>query len=198
MSSSAYPYGMVPVLNQGAQVNSQGFVQLPILDGYTTSIFFGDVVKLASDGTIQKDTGTSTLTPYGIFLGCSYVDPTTGFFLTPQYWPASTTTSQSAGTIGYPTANVMTFPWGVFQIQANGPVALADVGANAAIVQTAGSTAIGKSKNALNASSINTTSSLPLRIIGLVNSPTNTSGDAFTDCLVVFNNNQQLFSTTGV
>lgn len=198
MSASASPYGMIPVLNQGAQMNSQGFVQVPILDGYTTSIFAGDVVKLAADGTIQKDTGTSTLTPYGIFLGCSYVDTITGFFINGQMWTASTTTGQVAGSVGYPAGYVMTFPWGVFQIQANGPVTLADVGANAAIVQTAGSTAFGRSKNALNASSINTTNTLPLRIVGLVNSPTNSSGDAFTDCLVVFNNNQQLFTATGV
>lgn len=197
MSSSAFPYGMIPVLNQGAQVNSQGFVQVPILDGYTTSIFTGDVVKIAADGTIQKDTGTSTLTPYGIFLGCSYVDPATGFFLNNIYWPASTTTSQVAGSVGYPSANVMTFPWGVFQIQANGPVTLADVGNNAAIVQTAGVSTIGRSRNALNAASIATTDTLPLRIVGLVNSPNNASGDAFTDCLVVFNNNQQLFTKLG-
>lgn len=199
MSSSAYPYGMIPVLNQGAQYNTQGFINVPILDGYTTALYFGDVVKLAADGTIQKDTGTSTLTPYGVFLGCSYVEPATGYFLNSQGWPASTTTSQTVGSVGYPMAQVMTFPWGVFQIQANGPVALSDIGTNAAIIQTAGTAAGGfKSKNALNAASINTTSSLPLRIIGLVNSPTNASGDVFTDVLVVFNNNQQLFNTTGV
>lgn len=197
MASSAYPYGMIPVLNQGAQYNSQGYTQVPILDGYTTSIFFGDVVKIASDGTIQKDTGTSTLTPYGVFLGCTYIDVATGFWLNSQYWPASTTTSAPVGSVGYPMAQVMTFPWGVFQIQADGPVTLGDVGANAAIIQTAGSTSIGKSKNALNASSINTTDTLPLRIVGLVNSPNNASGDAYTDCLVVFNNNQQLFTKLG-
>jgi hypothetical protein len=39
MSSTANPYGMIPVENQGAQYNTQGFEQVPILDGYTTSIY---------------------------------------------------------------------------------------------------------------------------------------------------------------
>ena len=93
---------------------------------------------------------------------------------------------------------VSTFPWGVFQIQADGPVTWADVGKNAAIVQTAGTALFGRSRNALNASSLNTTDSLPLRVVGLVESPTNASGDAFTDVLVVFNNNQQIRTATGV
>lgn len=197
MSASAAPYGMIPVLNQGAGYNTQGFETVPIADAYSTSIFFGDVVKLASDGTIQKDTGTSTLTPYGVFLGCEYIDPALGYLFESQFWPASTTTGYTTWP-QIPKGRVLTFPWGVFQIQANGPVAMSDVGANAAIVQTAGSTAFGKSRNALNASTINTTDSLPLRIIGLVDKPDNAWGDAFTDVLVVFNNNQQLFTATGV
>lgn len=192
MSASAAPYGMVPVENYGAGYNTQGFDTFTILDGYTTSMYFGDVVKLASDGTIQKDTGTTTLAPFGIFLGCRYIQNATGFVLDSQFWPASTTT-------GYTVyAKVLTNPWGVFQIQANGPVALTDLGANAAIVQTAGNSTFGKSRNALNASSINTTAGLPLKIIGFVQSPTNAPGDAFTDVLVTFNNNQQILTQLGV
>lgn len=197
MSASAAPYGMIPVLNQGAGYNTQGFDTVPILDGYTTSIYKGDVVKLASDGTIQKDTGTSTLTPYGVFLGAEYIDPSLGYLFENNFWPASTTTGYTTWPT-VPKARVLTFPWGVFQIQANGPVAMSDVGSNAAIVQTAGSSPYGISRNALNASSINTTSTLPLRIIGLVDKPDNAWGDAYTDVLVVFNNNQQLFTATGV
>lgn len=197
MASSAYPYGMIPVENYGAGYNTQGFETVPILDGYTTSIFFGDVVKLASDGTIQKDTGTSTLTPYGVFLGCEYIDPSLGYLFENQFWPASTTTGYTTWP-KMPKARVLTFPMGVFQIQANGSVALSDVGANAAIVQTAGSSTIGKSRNALNASTINTTDTLPLRIVGLVDSPTNASGDAYTDVLVVWNGDQQILNPTGV
>jgi hypothetical protein len=183
---------MVPVENYGGMYNTQGFETYTIADAYATSIYFGDVVKLASDGTIQKDTGTTTLTPTGIFLGCRYIQPATGFVLDSQYWPASTTTGFTV------YAKVSTNPFGVFAIQANGAVALADIGANAAIVQTAGTSTIGKSRNALNASSINTTSTLPLRIVGLLAIPNNAFGDAFTDVLVTFNNNTQILTATGV
>lgn len=199
MSATASPYGMIPVLNYGAGYNTQGFDTYMILDGYTTSIYHGDVVKLGSDGTIQKDTGTSTLTPLGVFWGCAFIDPSLGYYNNQAYWPASTTTGQAAYTIGYPRGKVIDFQNAIFQIQANGPVTWADVGANAAIVQTAGSaTGGGISRNALNASSINTTDTLPLRIVGLVESPTNASGDAFTDVLVRFNNNMQIDTATGV
>lgn len=191
MAGSAYPYGMVPVENMSAGVNSQGFETLTILDGYTTSIFFGDVVKMSGGGVIQKDTGTTTLTPYGIFMGCRYIEPATGFALDSQFWPASTTT-------GYTVyAKVLTNPFATFQIQADGSVTLAAVGANAAIVQTAGTAAIGKSRNALSASSINTTDGLPLRIMGLLETPNNAWGDAYTDVLVKFTNHQ-LLTTTGI
>lgn len=190
MSAAAAPYGMVPVENYGAAYNTQGFDTFTILDGYTTSIFFGDVVKLASDGTIQKDTGTSTLAPFGIFLGCRYVNPTLGYVLDAQCWPASLSTSNTV------YAKILTNPWGLFQIQANGSVALTDLGSNAAIVQTAGSLTIGKSRNALGA--IATTDTLPLKIVGFLQSPTNAPGDAFTDVLVTFNNTQQILTKLGV
>lgn len=196
MSSSAAPYGMIPVENYGAQSNSQGFETVPILDGYTTAIYFGDVVKIASTGVIQKDTGTSTLTPYGIFLGCEYIDPSLGQLFENNYWPASTTTGYTTWP-KMPKARVLTWPFAVFQIQANGSVALADVGANAAIVQTAGTSVFGKSRNALNASTIDTTSTLPLRIVGLVDKPGNAWGDSYTDVLVTFNNNTQILTATG-
>jgi hypothetical protein len=192
MVASAAPYGMIPVRNQGAGYNTQGFETYPIADAYATAIYYGDVVKIANDGTIQKDTGTSTLTPFGIFLGCRYIEPATGYVLDSNYWPASLTTGYT------PECKVMTFPWGEFQIQANGSVTQANVGNNAAIIQTAGSSIFGRSRNALSASSINTTSSLPLRILRIVQNPNNASGDAFTDVFVVFNNNQQLFTATGV
>lgn len=197
MASTAYPYGMIPVENYGAGYNTQGFETVPILDGYTTSIFFGDVVKLAGDGTIQKDVGTSTLTPYGVFLGVEYIDPALGYLFDSNFWPASTTTGYTTWP-KMPRARILTFPMGVFQIQANGSVPLAARGSNAAIVQTAGSAPYGKSRNALNASSIDTTDTLPLRIVDIFDSPTNAWGDAYTDVLVVWNGNQQILTKTGV
>lgn len=192
MSASAFPYGMVPVENYGAGYNTQGMETRTILDGYTTSIYFGDVVKIAADGTMQKDTGTTTLTPYGIFLGCRYIQPGTGYVLDSQYWPASTTTG------GLVQCKISTFLRGVFQIQADGSVPMSALGDNASIVQTAGTATLGKSRNALSAASVAGTSGLPLRIVDVLETPNNAWGDAFTDVLVIFNQNQQQLNTTGI
>lgn len=190
MASSAYPYGMVPVENLAAGYNTQGFETLTIADGYATKIYFGDVVKLISDGTVAKDTGTTSLTPVGVFVGCRYIN-SIGYAVDSQYWPAITT--------GYTVyAKIVTNPFAVFQIQANGSVASTDLGSNAAIVQTAGTTTFGKSKNALNASTIATTNTLPLRIVGLAELPNNAWGDAYTDVLVKWNAGNQYLDTTGV
>lgn len=191
MSSAAAPFGMRPVLNLAAGYNTQGFDTFNILDGYTTSIFYGDVVKMATTGLIQKDTGTTTLTPWGVFVGASYVDPSLGYYLNSQYWPASTTTGLT------PTAQVVNNPNAVFAIQGDGSVPQTALGANAAIVQTAGTAAFQLSRNALSVSSINTTDTLPLRIVGLLEAPDNAWGDAYTVVLVKFNNHQ-LTTLTGI
>ena len=68
-----------------------------------------------------------------------------------------------------------------------------DRGLNAAVVQTAGSTAIGKSKNALDGSTPATTDTLPLRVIDFVDGPRSlapagtTASDAYPDVIVKFN-----------
>lgn len=196
MSSSAYPFGMVPAQTLAAGYNTQGFESFNILDGYTTSIFFGDVVKMATTGLIQKDTGTTTLTPYGVFVGVSYVDPALGYWLNGQYWPASTTTGYDTGPLR-PTCKVVDDPNAVFMIQADDTVAQTALGANAAIVQTAGASTFGKSRNSLSASSIDTTNTLPLRIVGLAQLPDNAWDDAFPILLVKFNNHQ-LTTLTGI
>lgn len=196
MSSTAFPFGMVPTQQLAQGYNTQGFSPFQIEDGEATSIFFGDVVELLGTGYIEKDVGTTTLTPQGIFVGCSYISPTLGYYLNSQCWPGGTTTGVTTGA-GRPSAFVVNDPNAVFMIQGDGSITLAALGSNAAIVQTAGTTAIGKSRNALSVSSIDTTDTLPLRIVGLAELPDNDWGDAYTIVLVKFNNHQ-LTTLTGI
>ena len=84
------PYGLKPVNLIGGQVFAGATRLLNIASGYNTSIFYGDAVTLVSTGTIQKDTGTTTATPVGTFLGCSYVN-SQGQTIFTQYFPANTT-----------------------------------------------------------------------------------------------------------
>ena len=74
------PYGLKPINLIGGQVFAGSTRLIPIASGYAANIFFGDVVKLANTGTIQKDTGTTTVASNGvagIFLGCTYTNPST-------------------------------------------------------------------------------------------------------------------------
>lgn len=191
MATTAAPYGARPV----DTLAGAGFVnkirQISIASGYGTAIFYGDFVKLVSTGTAEKDTGTATLTPVGIFVGCFYTDPNTNQPTYSQYWPASTVASDAV-------AYVIDDPSVVFQMQADDTLAQTALGNNAAVVQTAGSTAIGNSKNALDASTIATTNTLPVRILGFVDGPDSAVGDAYTDVLCKFNAGHQYDNTTGV
>ena len=73
-----------------------------------------------------------------------------------------------------------------------------DLGKNVGVVQTAGSTLIGTSKNAVDGSTAATTATLPLKIIDFVDGPDSAIGDGFTDVLVMFNVGHQLLNTTGI
>jgi len=84
------------------------------------------------------------------------------------------------------------------QMQSDEALTQDDLGKNVAIVQTAGSTAFGRSKNAVDGSTAATTNTLPLKIIDFVDGPDSAVGDSFTDVLVMFNVGHQLLNTTGI
>ena len=194
MSSSATPHGARPV---GTIVGSpyQGKVtHYKIKNAYGTSIFYGDFVKLADDNpntTIQKDTGTTSLTPIGVFLGCAYTDPTTGQFTPNQYFPASIAADDIV-------AYVATDPFVIMQMQGDETLGQDDLGKNFAVVQTAGTTTIGNSKNAVDGNTAATTNTLPLKVVDFIDGPDSEVGDSYTDVLVMFNVGHQLLNTTGI
>ena len=194
MAASAAPHGARVV---GTVVGSpyQGKVtHYKIKNAYGTDIFYGDFVKWGDDNpntTIQKDTGTTSLTPIGVFLGCAYTDPSTGQFTPNQYYPASTAADDIV-------AYVASDPFVLMQMQADESLGQDDLGKNCAVVQTAGSTAIGTSKNAVDGSTAATTNTLPLKVVDFVDGPDSAVGDSFTDVLVMFNVGHQLLNSTGI
>ena len=193
MPSSATPYGARPVGTLSASGSFTAKVRhYQIASGYDTSIFFGDFVKLVTAGTIEKDEGTTTATPIGIFMGCSYTDPNTNQKTFAQMWTADVASSDAYGYI-------IDDPAVLFEMQADGSAAQATLGTNCAITQTAGSTTIGTSKNALDIStSAATTATLPLRIIDVVQTPSNAWADSYTDLVVKFNAGHLMENTTGI
>ena len=124
-------------------------------------------------------------------MGCAYTDPTTGQFTPNQHFPASTAADDIV-------AYVASDPFVIMQMQCDGAATQDALGKNCAVALTAGSTAIGRSKNVVDISTANTTATLPLKIIDFVDGPDSAVGDAFTDVLVMFNVGHQLLNTTGI
>lgn len=193
------PYGLKPVNLIGGQVFAGATRQFQIASAYNTSIFNGDLVKIVSDGTIEKDAGTTTATPVGVFLGCSYVNAQ-GQTIYQQYFPANT--AAPTGTVI--TAFVADDPDTLFKVAVvSGTTVIAGVGRtvignNMALVQNAGSTTTGDSKVAVLSSSAATTNTLPIRVIDVV-PDTATAADTFVELIVKFNwGMHQYQNATGV
>ena len=182
MATSATPSGAEPVDTLSASGSFTGKVRhIKIANAYGTAIFYGDFVKLVSSGTVEKAAVTTSVVAgiVGIFVGCSYTDPTTSQPTYSQFFPASTAADDIM-------AYVVDDPKLLFRMQADEAIAQTGLGNNVSAVNTAGSTSIGRSRNALDGGSIATTNTLPLRVVDFVDGPTSTVGDAFTDCIVTY------------
>ena len=182
MATSATPNGAEPVNTLSASGSYTGKVRhMKIASAYNTAIFYGDFVKLVAAGTVEKAAVTTSVVAgtVGIFVGCSYTDPSTSQLTFNQQFPADTAASDIM-------AYVVDDPKLVFKMQGDEAIAQTGLGNNVSAVNTAGSTSIGRSKNALDGGSIATTNTLPLRVVEFVEGPSSTVGDAFTDCLVTY------------
>lgn len=170
------PYGLQPINLIGGQVFAGSTRQLKIASGYAANIFAGDVVKLVGTGVIEKDTGTTTATPVGVFVGCQFTNPSTKQIQFQQYWPTGTVAADAV-------AFVVDDPDVLFKVaavSADTTVAFYGqtvIGTNVALVQNAGSTTTGDSAVAIDGSSAATTVSLPIRIIAGVPDTANASGN---------------------
>lgn len=191
------PYGLKPVNLIGGQVFAGATRNFPIASGYATGIFNGDLVKLSSDGVIVKDAGTTTATPVGVFVGCSYTDPVLKYKLFSQQYPANTVAADIE-------AIVVDDPDTLFKVAVvSGTTVIAGVGQtvvgnNMALVQNAGDTNTGDSKVAVLSSSAATTNTLPVRVIAGVPETKDASGN-FTEVIVKWNwGMHQYQNATGV
>ena len=193
------PYGLKPVNLIGGQVFAGSTRLMQIASGYATNIFYGDLVKRISDGTIEKDAGTTTATPTGIFLGVQFTNGSTGQVQQQQYYPASQ--AIKSGTQIF--AVVADDPDTLFQVAVvSGTtvitgVGITAIGNNATLVQNAGSTTTGNSAVAI-LDSTATTNTLPIRIIDVVRD-TATAADNFPEVIVKINATMHQYNNaTGV
>lgn len=164
------PYGLKPINLIGGQVFAGATREYAIPYAYATDIFYGDIVGLTR-GNVQRlsvSTGTAG-TVTGVFLGCSYTNPTTKQRQFSQYWPGGTTAGDAV-------AIVCEDPDQVFKavVCSSGTTvasgARAMIGQNLAMIDNTGNANTGDSKNAILAPSDTpaTTAALPLRVLAVV------------------------------
>lgn len=164
------PYGLLPQNLIGGQVFAGSTRMYPIQYGYATSIFYGDFVVLSRGFATRASVaaGSGLNQTVGIFLGCTYTNPTTKQKLFSQYWPASTTAGDcQAYVYDDPDAIFKAVVCNTGTTVASGAMAM--IGTNLSAINNTGSTNTGNSANAVLAPSATpVTTTLPLRMVGLV------------------------------
>lgn len=192
------PYGLRPVNLIGGRVYSGSTRLMGIASGEGTSIFYGDIVIMSSNGCVTRATLTATtVNVAGVFLGCSYINAQ-GQRVFSQYFPSGTTGTLDSENMIY--AYVADDPQLVMKgavVTSAGAVSgrtREAVGENTAWINTAGSTVTGDSKIGLNSATAATTT-LPLRVVDVVQETRNASG-SFTELLVTWNPTIHMYTTS--
>lgn len=191
------PYGLQPINLIGGQVFAGATRQLPIATTYTTSIFYGDVVTLVAGGTIEASPLAADTSPLagvvGVFVGCSYTNPTNGQTTFSQYWPGISGASnikafiaddpdqlfKAVNVAGTTVDNTSSGLLPAF-------IGQTAVGSNCRLVLNTGNTSSGDSRVAIYTAAGATTSSLPMRIVDVIPETANSSGN-FVEFVVKFN-----------
>ena len=172
-------WGLKPVAKVGQNSNStgvSGYTQYEIANGNSNAIYTGTPVIPLSTGYIDVVGAAAggTVGLLGAFMGCRYVSSTTGKPTWSMHWPGSGADSN------HPIrAFVADDPMQIFSIATDATwtskaTARAAVFANANFATaTSGSTTTGMSSGTLAVSTINTTNTLNLRILGWVEDSSN-------------------------
>jgi hypothetical protein len=181
-------FGLRPLGNLSA-TGAQKQYGYEIEDSQAGAIFQGDLVTIVGGYVVKFAPGTHAAA-LGVFNGCNYIDPTTGKPTWKNYYPGSVNITQ-----GKIIADVLDDPSQLFLIQADEDIVQADIGKNADVVGTGGSTITGVSTMELASSTIADTAALNLKIVGLYDVPGNTLGNF---AVVVVKINEHLYGSTGV
>jgi hypothetical protein len=180
MANQETAYGLRPIGLVGSGANSTGVTQYEIASNNTNAIYQYSIVVPLAAGVIDQagDTAGGTTQALGVLMGVEYQDSVQKKPVFLNYWPGSGSVSVDTN---YPVkAFVADNPNQLFKVASdasltNRATALAAVFANASLGTSAltGSTDTGSANGALSVSSIATTATLPLRIVGILDDEAN-------------------------
>jgi hypothetical protein len=203
----AYPtidktYGFKPVNRIDGLPYAGAIRQIPIAPAYATAILNGDTVQIDTNGYVVAQSTTNSGNVAGVLVGCSYINSLSQPTFSQSY-PAGVSTSTAMA-----FAFVVDDPMAAFKVCATvagstTPTAYARsiVGSNVALVANVGSTTTGDSYYGIDGSSANTTNTLPVRVIDVVQDTAtgnpSVAATTYYEFIVKFNTNQYN-NTTGI
>lgn len=183
MANTNAPFGFRQYQGTGSAPTYEQ-VAMTIASNDTTAIYFGDPVVPLNTCYITQASSNSVQIA-GIFVGCKYLSTSQKRTVWSNYWPGS----DNNGTV---EAYVVNDPNAKFLAQTDSTgAAQGDVNANVGFAIGTGNTATGISGAYVDISTVNTTNTLPFRIISLVTNPPGSAGTAsgaYNWVVVAFNN----------
>jgi len=188
------PYGLEAINRVDGLPYAGAIRQIPIASTYNTPIYYGDIVRVAAGGTIEKSTVTVDSTTaaanntVGVFVGVQFVNGQ-GQVVQGQYYQSNTAQTSAI-------AYVIDDPMAAFKVAvtlSNGAMSTVNqsiVGTNIAVRQGSGSNTTGDSGVSVVATNAQgNAAALPLRVIAVVPDTAATAA-TFREVVVKFNNHQ--------
>ena len=184
MANQDTAFGLRPIGLNGAGANTTGVTQYEIASNNTNAIYQNSPVIPLAAGVIDivGAANGGTVPALGVLMGVEYVDSSTKKPVFKNYWPGSN--NASADTNHPVKAFVADNPNQLFMIAADGSstdraTALSNVFANVSLANgTSGSTNTGRSTAEMDISTVATTATLFMRVVGLTGDEANLDYDA--------------------
>jgi len=195
MANTSGAFGLRPINLAGGAPNSQG-TNAYFIKSDASAIYQGSPVIVTNDGTIAI-TGSASGDTYkhiGAFAGCEYVSAVTGKKTWSNYWPGSGANT-NYDIVGYvydnPTQRFIIATDASFTDRATAKAAIFE---NSQFnTGTSGSTVTGNSSAGLDVATLDAANeSLPLKILGIYEDPTNQDFTASGIQMIVMFNNHAL------
>ena len=195
MANTNAPFGFRQHSGNGS---APTYEQVEVQMAYdATATFFGDPVAPDANGQVVRASSNSVQVA-GIFVGCAYLSVSQKRTVWSNYWPGSDVAATQTV-----TAYIVNDPNARFVVQNNSATAIGQDGVNANIgfAMGTGNTANGISGATVDRATINTTNTLPFRIVSLVQNPPGANGTDITsgyNYLIVAFNNVSTKQLTGI
>ena len=184
MANQDTAFGLRPIGLNGAGANTTGVTQYEIASNNTNAIFQNSPVIPTAAGVVDivGAANGGTVPALGVLMGVEYVDSSTKKPVFKNYWPGANNASVDTN---HPVkAFVADNPNQLFMIAADGSstdraTALTNIFANVSLANgTSGSTNTGRSTAEMDISTVATTATLLLRVVGLTGDDANLDFDA--------------------